>query len=141
MRIPASVLAVLAATLFASPVLSEEPAEKVKALQRDRIAVLKDLTEVLEKLYTNARVEINEPLQARQLLLEAELEAAKTEAERLEIYKKFAVAMKQHEETADARRMAGRATTAEGLKAKAMRLEAEIRLEKEKAKAANGAGK
>src|SRR5262249_22186879 len=92
MRMPTSVVAVVVCTLLvspsrgwcAAPTVKDPPDAavlKVRELQKERIAVLKDLTEVLDKLYTGSRVEIDEALQARQLLLEAELEAAKTEAE------------------------------------------------------------
>jgi outer membrane protein TolC len=148
----ASILAVIAATLLVSSTHSQERAtrvskdqtdesvKKVKELRKERIAVLKELAEALEALYTSARVPIAEVLEARQLLTEAEVEAAKTEAERVEIYKRLVLVLKRYESIADAQRRAGRATRASVLKAKAMRLEAEIHLEQAKRKVAK-AGK
>jgi hypothetical protein len=114
MRMSASILAVIAATLLASPTYPQErstPAskdqtdelvQKVKELRKERLAVLEDLTAQLAKLYTRGRVEIDELLEARRLLSEAELEAAKTEAERIELYKNLVVALKGYESLADA---------------------------------------
>ncbi len=152
MKMPASILAVMAATLLVSPIRPQEGAtsankdqtdesvKKVKELRKERIAVLKDLTDALETLYQHAHASIDEVLEARQLLIAAELEAAKTDAERVELYKKLVVVLKAYESWADQRVKAARGNAASVLKAKAKRLEAEIHLEQAKMKVAK-AGK
>ena len=148
MRIPTSILAVLAAALLASsarPLLRAATADKdktadsvkkVKELRKERIAVLKKLTEQLTELYKNARTPYFEVLEARRQLAEAELDAAETDKDRVEVYKSLVAVLKAHESWADDKRKAGRGTEADVLKARARRLEAEIHLEQARTKVA-----
>jgi outer membrane protein TolC len=148
MRVSALLLTVAAATVLAAPAHArdrvnlplkepaEESAKKIKELQKERIATLKELVDVLTKLAQNGRVEIGEALEARLLLLNAELGAAEKGADCIALYKKAIDALKEYEELADARVKAGRGTVATGLNIKARRLEVEIQLEKAKAKEA-----
>ncbi len=147
MRMPTSILALLAATLLVSPICPQEggaPAskeqsdasvKKVKELRKERIAVLKNLTEAVGVLYKSMRTNtsIDDVFEARQLLIAAELEAAETEAERVELYKNLVAVLKQQESLADQRVKATRGTMVSVLKVKAKRLEAEIHLEQAKA--------
>jgi outer membrane protein TolC len=148
MRLFASILAVSAATLLVSSApaqgraapakkdQAEESVKKVKELRKERITVLKDLTDQLLKLYQSARVPFDEVLTARQSLAEAELEAAETDTERVKIYKDLVGVLEGYESLTEARRKAGRGTAADVLKAKARRLQAEIHLEQVKMKLA-----
>ena len=134
MRMSAPFLAVIAATLLvytnAGAVdrgknQAEESVKKVKELRKERIAVLKKLVEHL-----NMNVQGYEGVpEAMRLLSEAELEAAETDKERIELCKKLVDVLKRCESRAEKNRDAGRGTVPEILKAKAKRLEAEIRLE------------
>jgi hypothetical protein len=148
MRLFTSILAVSAAALLASSApaqgraapaskdQAEGSAKKVKELRKERIAVLKDLTDQLTRLYQSARVSFDEVLAARQSLAEAELEAAETDKERVKIYEGLVAELKAYESTAEAQRKAGRGTAANVLEAKARRLEAQIHLERAKMKLA-----
>jgi hypothetical protein len=138
MRMPASILAVMAATLLVSQVRPQEGVKKVEELRKERIAVLKNLTDALEALYKSSNATFDEVLEARHLLIDAELEAAKTDAERVELYKNLVVVLKAYESWADVQHKTARATVASVLKAKAKRLEAEIHLEQAKMKVAKG---
>ncbi len=113
---------------------AEKSARKVKDLQKERIDTLKELVEQTAKLYQNARIEFAELLDARLLLLQAELDAAAKESERIAIYKQTIDALKGYEEWADARTKSGRGTQAAVLKIKARRLEVEIQLEQARGK-------
>jgi hypothetical protein len=148
MKLPALIVAVMASTLLVSPVRAQEgmepagkdstdgSASRIKELEKERIAVLKKLTEQLSSLYQKGRVDYGELLETTRLLAEAELEAAETDKERLEVYQKLIAALKEHEEWVTRDFRAGRVPGAGLLKAKAERLEAEIRLEKLKMKLA-----
>jgi hypothetical protein len=148
----ASILAVIAATLLVSPIRSQEgatpaskdktdaSAKKVQELRKERIAVLEKMTEQLAALFRTAKVDYVEVLEAQRLLLEAKLDAAETDKERVELYKQLVDVLKAREKSAEARRQAGREIEPNVLKARARRLEAEIHLEQAKMKAAK-AGK
>jgi len=151
MRKSVSMLAVIAATLMVSSApaqeratpaniaRTEESAKKVKELRKERIAVLKKLTDQLTILFKNATVPYDEVLESMQSLSEAELEIAETDKERVELYKKLIDALKQREAVAEAQWKAARATETSVLKWRAKRLVAEIHLEQAKLKVANAA--
>ncbi|HXD88024.1 MAG TPA: hypothetical protein VN641_16170 [Urbifossiella sp.] len=152
MRIPMPILVVMVAALLVSPASPHEGAasltmeqtddsiKKVKELKKERIAVLREMSDLLAKLFVAGRVPYGELGEGRRLLTEAEVEAANTDAERVELYKKLVAALKQDESLAETRYKAGRDTHATILKARAHRLGAEIHLEQLKTKAAK-AGK
>jgi outer membrane protein TolC len=141
MRTTALILTVLAATLPLAPASAQdaanlprkeqvqESAKKVKELRKERLAVLKDLTEQLARQYQNARAGIDELLDARVQLFEAELDAAEKQSDRLTLHKNLVEELKQYEKIAKARVEAGRGSMAPVLKIKARRLQAEIHLE------------
>ncbi len=147
MKMPALILVAVTALLPASPASpqavaadppakdqAEASAQKVKDLQKERIATLQELVDVLTKLAQASRVEVGEATQARVLLLRAELDAAEKGADRVALYEKAVDSLRKYEELARAQVAAGRATEAAVLKVKARRLEAEIELEQAKAK-------
>jgi len=103
---------------------------KVKQLQDERVAALKDLTQVTDRLYRTARAEAGSAYEARLMLLTAELDLAQNNAERMKLYENFVGVMKEYEEYAIARKQGAKGTEIDVLKAKAARLEAEIALEK-----------
>lgn len=147
----ALILTVMAATLLiahASPQdrvkLSrkeqiEESAKKVKELQKERIVTLKEMADLISRLSSrsvNGRASNEEVLEARLLVLKAELDAAEKESDRITIYKNIVDELKKYEKFADAQVKFARGTVATTLKFKARRLEAEIDLERAKAKEA-----
>lgn len=109
---------------------------KVKQLQDEYLATLRDLAKTTDVLYRHARAEAAAAYEARQLLLAAEVDRAENDAERIKLYENFTDAMKEYEEIATARKQAAKGTETDILKAKAVRLEAEIALENLKSKAA-----
>jgi len=142
-------LAVLAAALSAAPAGAldkanpsatervEESANKVKELQKERIATLEKLVKIATAQYQRGRVSSYEAVvEAMMQLLKAELEAAEKESDRIALYEMTVDALKQLEQLAQARVAAGRATSIERLGIKARRLEVEIQLERAKAKEA-----
>jgi outer membrane protein TolC len=146
MRMPARILAVMAATLLMAPAIPqdrvnlsrkeriEKSAKKVKELQRERIATLKQMVDVNSRLEERGMVSLEEALEARVLLLNAELDAAEKESDRVTLYKKIVDVLKGYEKFAEERVKNAGGTPVPILKVKARRLEAEIHLEQEKAK-------
>jgi hypothetical protein len=140
MGMPALILALLLAPAISpdGPALAggEESAKKIKELQKERIATLKQLVDGLAQLAPHGRADFGELIEARLLLLQAELDVAEKGEDRLALYKKAIESLGQYEQWANARVQAGRANTTTVLKIKARRLEAQIWLEQAKAKEA-----
>ncbi len=151
MRIPALILTVMAATLLMAPASSQdkanpprkeqirEAAKKIKELQKERIATLKQMADVTATLFRMARVSFDEVCEARVLVLKAELDAAEKESDRITLYKNLVGVLKEYETWADGRLKTARGTVASVLKIKARRLEVEINLERAKVKEAKEA--
>ena len=116
----------------------QEPGKKVKELQRERLAALEELTDQLTRLYQNARVDIDELLEARVQLFQARLDSAEKQSDRLTLYKNLVEELKQFEKIAQSRVEAAQGSVASVLKVKARRLEAEIHLEEAKPEESNG---
>jgi outer membrane protein TolC len=148
---PVLILTVMAVTLPMAPASSqdkenpprrdqaEEAAKKIKELQKERIATLKQMADVISNQFRNGHVSFDEVLEANLLLHKAELDAAEKESDRISVYKNIVDVLKQYEEFAQARFERARGTYATFLKVRARRLEAEIDLERAKAKEAKQA--
>ena len=142
----ALILNIVTATLLAAPAgpqsaaaLRTEPNEsatKIKELQKQRIAALKELVDVSTRMYQSGRATYDEALDAQVLLLRADLDAAEKESDRIALYKNFVEVLKGYEKLAQAQKEAGRGASTAILKFKAKRLEAEIQLEQARARAA-----
>lgn len=130
-----------AAVLMAAAVAQEktltqpiaEPTKKVKELQMERIATLRDAAEISMKLARSARVEVEEALDDQLALLKAELEAAEKGSERITLLQRTLDSLKQYEELAKVRKENARGTHLTILRVKARRLKVEMELEQEKA--------
>ncbi len=151
MRKPALILAVLAATLLMAPASPqdrvkpspkeriEESVRKVKELQKDRIATLKQMVDLDSQLQGRGVVPFDEVVEARLLLLNAELDAAEKESDRVALYKNIVDELKKYETFAERRVKLAQVATVSVLKVKARRLEAEINWERSKSKEAQEA--
>ena len=113
-----------------------DSAQKVKDLQKERVATLKHLVDANLALFTSGRLDFNEVADSQMLLLQAVLELAEKGSERIELYKGALEVLKNHEKNAQNRLDAGRGSQSTLLRVKAKRLEIEIALEQEKAKLA-----
>jgi membrane fusion protein (multidrug efflux system) len=147
MKMSALLLTAVAATWLSAPAnpqdvsrkqQDKEPTKKVKELQKERVAVLKELTEQLLRLYQSARVDVDEVVEARVRLFQAEAEAADKQSDRLALYRKLVDELTQYETIAQGRVNAARGSTTSVLKIKARRLEAEIHLEQAKGQKSPG---
>lgn len=115
---------------------AEASAQKIKDLQKERITTLRELVDQAFAGFRSAQVSYEEVLEAQLHLLNAELDAAEKESERIALYQKSVDVMKKSEEVANARAQTGRGSHTAVLKIKARRLEFEIRLEQAKVKEA-----
>jgi hypothetical protein len=97
------------------------------------------MAEELAELFKHQRVRYEEVYEARLLVLKAELDDAEKESDRITRYKNIVDELKTFERVAANRVKGGREISATVLKVKARRLEAEIDLERAKAKEAKKA--
>ena len=146
MRTPAFILAVVSTFLVTSAGAQDgrvqpgkdevrQSTAKVKELQQERIAALKNVAEMQLSLSTVGKATPEGVLEAKVLVWEAELDAAEKESDRRTCLKNLVEVLKELEETAKARKRNAEGTEVGVLMAKARRLEAEIRLERSQAPA------
>lgn len=112
----------------------DSSAKKVAELRQERIAALKAALEISTHLEMRGAVPIRNIVDARMDLLEAELDAAATEADRISLDKEALAALKQFEALAKAQKEAGKGTELDILAIKANRLKVEIWLEQAESK-------
>lgn len=143
MKTPALIVVVMAVALVVSAANSQEagknPADasaKIKELQIERIGILRDLAEFSTPLLKRGTYTFDEACEAKSLLLNAEIEVAEIDAARIKLYEEFVESMNLYEEIARARKEGARGTEADVIKVKARRLEAQIAMERVRAKAA-----
>lgn len=127
-------MALLTAAASSQEGKPDESSRKVKELQKERLATLKDLVEVATSLRGRGFMSVDDVYDAKHQLLNAELDAAENDADRIKLLENFVDAVKELEQVADAQKKAAQATHAAILKMKSHRLEAEIALEQAKTK-------
>ena len=112
---------------------AEQPKEsKVKALLKERLAVLRELAAIAAKGQQQRVVAFKEVHEANEAVFQVELELAESGEQRIAILEKFVAEAKLHEKhVAPA---ADQGQSALLLEAKAHRLKAEIALERERQK-------
>jgi membrane fusion protein (multidrug efflux system) len=108
---------------------TQKSADKVKELQQQRLTTLKAMADLNTKLYQSGKASLEAALEARELVCEAELEAAETVSDRIAIFQHLVEVLKQHQEVAKEMKKSGRDTEAAVLAVKARLLDAEIHLE------------
>ena len=150
MRTAAVIVTVMATTLLiarASPQVGvnpvrkdqiAEPAAKIKELQKERIATLKAVADLIADRYNFSAASIQEVYEARLQVVMAELDAAEKESDRITLHGTIVNMMKEYEQAADQLAKTAKAPGSFVLKVKARRLEAEINLERAKAVVAKG---
>ncbi len=110
-----------------------ETAKELESLLKEKRDTLRKVVNVLTQQYENGSATFESIMLASERLFDAELELAATKAERTAIYEQRVSALRALEKFAEARLNAGfRATEVELLGARAARLEAQIRLLREK---------
>jgi hypothetical protein len=144
----ASISAAVAATLLVSSVHAQEGAaragtdpteesvKKVRELRKERIETLEKMIDQLAAQFRAQRVPYDDVLDGQRLLIEARLDAAETDEERVKVHEALVAVLKVRERYAEEQVKAAHETVANVLKARARRLEAEIHLEQAKMKLA-----
>ncbi len=100
------------------------------------MATLKEIAAEWEKTFRHGRCPAEDVWQAKLLVLRAELELCDSDRERVAVHEKIVALAKETEEMQTLRYKAARLSHSDLLTAKANRLEAEVALERAKAKAA-----
>jgi hypothetical protein len=100
-------------------------------LRKERRETLRKLVDAAESKYNSGKATLDVVLRASDLLLEAEMDLARTRAERIAVHEKLVANLRQVEKATQLRCDAGTAPIEESLEAKAARLKAEIRLKYE----------
>lgn len=114
---------------------AQEPKDaKIKELLKERLDVRKGLVEGTKAAYLLGKTTYAELAQANSRLTTAELELCTTDKERVAVLEQAVAIAKDYEKVAEQQYKAAQATHASVLNAKVNRLEAEIALERTKAK-------
>jgi hypothetical protein len=107
--------------------------DKIKQLQKERVATLKMAVDVETHLFQIGKSSQEAVLEAKVLVCEAELDAAEKKSDRITALKSLVDVLKEYEELAKVRTNIAEGTEVGVLKARARRLEGEIRLEQARA--------
>lgn len=109
---------------------------KLKGLLKERLAALQDVVSELMKAYENGAPSISlaQVLEAKQAVLDAELDQCDTDKERIAVLEKTLALAKEYERITKAQVSAGGTHVGVAIKARAKRLEVEIALERVKGK-------
>lgn len=127
-----AIAALAAGFLLAADAPQENATKKMKELHKERISTLKEITDLYKAQIANGFVTREDIMQAKLLLLKAELDASNTDHERIIIQQTIVEMMTEFEEMTSQVVMHSHVDRTVYLKAKAERLKAEIDLERAK---------
>lgn len=111
---------------------------KLKELLKERIVIVRELTNVTNAEYQAGKVPFERVHQATQRQLHAQLEMCASEKDRITVLEEALALAKEYEKNALQRYKTGGAPQSDPLMATAARLEAEIALERAKTKVSTG---
>jgi outer membrane protein TolC len=113
---------------------ADDKDSKVKALLKDRLAVLQEVVTLQSASYSSGGVTFLELLEAKQSAYKAELDLCETDAERIAVLENRLAIAKQQVETLKRLVSAAEVDRTDLLKAEAKRLKIEVALERLKGK-------
>ncbi len=119
----------IAGWLHAGPATTA-PAPALSDLQQQRVATLQQAADLAQKMYEQGAATIGETFRVQRLLLDAQLEAATSTPQRVQLLQKALAVARQQEQLTSSRHSSGVAGPLEPLEAKAERLRLEIELVK-----------
>jgi outer membrane protein TolC len=111
---------------------------KVRALLKERLAILKTIAQETDKFAETGRITPEEIVQAKLAVLKAELDLCQSDRERVAVYGRIVAHYQDLENVLQTRVAAGQVPRFAALRARADRLEAEANLERTKARAGAG---
>ena len=130
------VLASIAGLMYCgdeSLAVTQEPEDKeLRALQESRRDTLKEVVAILDQAHQSGTIKVDEVLKANSALLEAELELATSQQERIAIFEKMLEAQTEIESSWSGKVNTGQARMTDLLTATAARIKTEIDLYKAK---------
>lgn len=107
--------------------------DRIKPLLQERLAVAREMQKLSVEMYRSGEASLDEVHQAGLALLNARLELAETQQERIEIHKEMVERAEEYEKNvSQALRAGGPVSPIDALKAKAHLLELRITLERAK---------
>src|SRR5207237_10825703 len=112
---------------------------KVRELLKERLATLKEIAAQAEQAFRQNASSREEVMRARLQVHQAELDLCDSDAERIRVHEEIVAVAKEIEALINASQQEGVASSGVMLRARVQRLDAEIALERAKAKAAAGA--
>ena len=127
-----AITALAAGFLLAADTPKENAEKKLKELHKERIGTLQQIADLYKAQIANGFVTREDIMQAKLLLLKAELDASNTDHERIIIQQTIVEMMTEFEEMTSQVVMHSHVDRTVYLKAKAERLKAEIDLERAK---------
>ncbi len=137
------VLAVVTGTPdWSGQLRAEEPAprrakkSKLEDLLKERLATVREISRLVKARFKSGEATVDQLREASRMLLEAELELCGSDKDRIKVWEMAVVEAKELERIADNFAKTGQGHVSAALAAKADRLQAEIALERAKAKAA-----
>jgi hypothetical protein len=123
-------------TAAEEPTQAEAKSPKLKELLKERLTALREIARLTTLAAKSGTAPYEQVLEATRRLLGAELERCDTDKEWVTVLEKFVGEAKKHEEYAAHLSRTGQAPARIALQAKADRLQAEIFLERARARAA-----
>ena len=115
---------------------TEGKTRSTKDLQKERLDILRELAAMTERAYRAGNASFSQFLQAKQAVMNAELELCETEKDCLSLLEKIVALAKDNEKLVLETVRSGNASAQSALEAKLARVEAEIALERAKTKPA-----
>lgn len=101
---------------------------QLKKLLTERLAILKDVVSLTDKLYRAARASYDQVKTETQAMYQAELDLCETDKERVQVLEKMLTDAREKEEEAAALQSTARGQSTDVLKSRADRLNVEIAL-------------
>lgn len=125
----------VSAFMLLAPVLMradepKKPEAKLKTLMADRLATAREMVDLTTKAYKGGKVSATAVHEAVMTLLDVEMDMCETDAARVAVQEKIVAEAKKHEQTVEQMVQAAQLATRDAIKAKLIRLEAEIALER-----------
>jgi hypothetical protein len=111
------------------PAKAEAKGSKQKELLKERLAVIREIAKLSTEAYKAGAASYDEVREAVRMVLQAELEQCDSDKDRITVLEKVVAEAKKMEEHAGQLSKTGQAPTRTALRAKADRLQAEIKLE------------
>ncbi len=118
------------------PVRDGAKKSKLEDLLKERVATVREISRLVKARFKSGEATADQMREANRMLLEAELDLCSSDKDRIKVWETAVVEAKELERIADSFAKTGQGHVSAALAAKADRLQAEIALERARAKVA-----